>query len=71
MLHQICTNQISNDNIHQGPKIVSSDDNIHSSLFMAKEKMGNLSLYVSSTFQHHSYNDILKRTMSYNVIFPT
>jgi hypothetical protein len=32
MLHQIYTSRIDNDNIHQGTKIVSSDDNIHSSL---------------------------------------
>jgi hypothetical protein len=53
MLHEICTSQISNDNIRQGPKIISSDDYIHSSPFMAKEKMGNLFLYVSSTFQRY------------------
>jgi len=33
----------------QGSKIVFGDDNIHSSLCMVGEKVGNLFLYVSST----------------------
>jgi hypothetical protein len=39
-LHQICTNWINNDNIYQGSKIVSSDDNIHLFLCMAGGKSG-------------------------------
>jgi hypothetical protein len=49
MLHQICTNWIGNDNIHQCSKTISSDDNIHSSLCMVGDKVGNLFLYMSST----------------------
>ncbi len=71
MLHQICTSQINNDNIRQGPKIMYGDDNIHLSLFMAKEKVGNLSMYMSSTFQCHSYNGISKSIMGCNVLTPT
>jgi hypothetical protein len=33
--------------------------------------MGNLSLYVSSTFQRHNYNNILKSIMGYSVFIPT
>ncbi len=49
MQHQIYTSRINNDNIHQGPKTISSDDNIHSSPCMVGENVGNLFLYVSST----------------------
>jgi hypothetical protein len=38
-LHQICANQISNDNVHQGLKTVSSDDNIHPPPCMVREKV--------------------------------
>jgi hypothetical protein len=70
MLHQIYMNQISNDNIHQGSKIVSSDEIIHSSPCMAAEKVGNFYLYVSSTFQCNSCTVISKCIMGYNVLTP-
>jgi hypothetical protein len=35
---------------------------------MAKEKVGNLFLYVSSIFQHNIYNDILKHIMGCSVL---
>ncbi len=63
VLHQICTNRINNDNVRQGWKIVFDDDNIHSSLCMAREKVGNLFLYMSSTLQCDSCNDISKCIM--------
>jgi hypothetical protein len=62
-LYQICTNLISNDNVYQGLKIVFGDDNIHSSLCMAREKLGNLYLYVNSTPQCDNCNDISKCIM--------
>jgi hypothetical protein len=40
LLHQICTSQSDNDNVCQSLKIVSSDDNIHSSPCMVGEKSG-------------------------------
>jgi len=42
MLHQICTSQISNDNIHQSTKTIFGDNNIHLSLCVAGEKVKNL-----------------------------
>ncbi len=42
MLHQICINQINNDNVHQGLKSIQNDDNFHSFPFMAGKKVGNL-----------------------------
>jgi len=56
--------------ILQGPKILSDDDNIHSSLFMAREKMENLFLYMSSILQHNSCNDILKSIMGCSALTP-
>jgi len=44
--------QISNDNIRQSSKTVSSDDNIHSSPCMMGEKVGKLFMYMNSTFRH-------------------
>jgi hypothetical protein len=55
----------------QGPKIVFDDDNIHSSPCMAREKMGNLFLYMSSILQRNSCNDILKCIMGCSAIIPT
>jgi hypothetical protein len=49
-LYQIYTSWIHNDNVCQGTKIVSSDDNIHSFSCVAGKKVKNLSLYMSSTF---------------------
>jgi hypothetical protein len=47
-MHQICMSWIHNDHVHQGSKTISGDDNIHSFLCMAGEKVGNLFLYVNS-----------------------
>jgi hypothetical protein len=38
MLHQIWTSQISNDNVRPSSKIVSDDDNIHSSSCVAGKR---------------------------------
>jgi hypothetical protein len=50
MLHQIYMSRIDNDNVRQGTKTVSNDDNIHSSLCVVGENVRNLSLYMSSIF---------------------
>ncbi len=47
-LQQISMSWIDNENVRQGSKTVFGDDNIHSSLCMVGEKVGNLSLYVNS-----------------------
>jgi len=60
-------NSINNDNVHQGLKIVFGDNNINLFLCMVGEKVWNI-LYMSSTFQHDSYNDISKCIMGYNVL---
>ncbi len=51
-------------------KLFKGDDNIHLSSFMAREKMRNLSLYVSSTFQCCNYNNISKSIMGYSAFTP-
>jgi hypothetical protein len=61
-LHQIYTNQINNDIIYKGTKTISSDDNVHSSLCVAREKVKNLFLYVNFTFRCDNYNCISKHT---------
>jgi hypothetical protein len=49
MLHQIWTSRINNNNVRPSSKTISGNDNIHSSLCVAGEKVGNLFLYVGST----------------------
>jgi hypothetical protein len=51
LLHHICASHVSNDNIHQGLKIVSSDKDIHASLDVARVKVGNLLLNMCSILQ--------------------
>jgi hypothetical protein len=65
-LHQIYMSRIGNDNVHPSPKIISSDDNIHSFLCMVGEKVGSLFLYVNSTLQCDSCKIILKCIMGCN-----
>jgi hypothetical protein len=43
-LHNICASRVSNDKVHQSVKVISSNKNIHSSLNVAREKVGNLLL---------------------------
>jgi hypothetical protein len=71
MLHQIYTSRIGNDNVCQGSKIVSSDDNIHSSSCVAGEKVKNLSLYMSFILQCNSCIGISKRIMGWSALIPT
>ncbi len=61
MLHQIYTSRIGNDNICQGTKIVSSDDNIHSSLCVAGKRW-KPSLYTS---------DVIVAIVFWNVLWAT
>jgi len=70
MLHQICMSQISNDNIRQCSKTVFSDDNIRSSPCMVGEKVGNLSLYSSFTF-NVMIATISQHIMGYSAFIPT
>jgi hypothetical protein len=67
LLHHIYANRISNDDIHQGPEVVFGDKDIHSSLDVTREKVGELPLNMCSTLQNNSYNDILKYIMGYDV----
>jgi hypothetical protein len=71
MLHQIYTIHIGNDNIRKGLETIYGDNNIHSSPCMAREKVGNLSLYMNSILQHDSYNSISKYILDYSAFTPT
>jgi hypothetical protein len=64
MLHQIYTNQISNDNIHQSTKTIFGDDNIHLFLCVAEEKVKNLCTWVPLF-------DAIAATTSWNVSWGT
>jgi hypothetical protein len=59
----IYLNQLSNDNVHQSPKVVSNYKNIHSLSGVAKENVGNLLLNMCSTYQNNSCDNILKCIM--------
>jgi hypothetical protein len=65
VLHHICASRVSNDDIHQGPKVVSSDKDIHSLSSVAREKVGARPLNMCSTFQSNSYDSILKCMVGY------
>jgi len=64
-------NQVSNDNVHQSMKIVSSNKNIHSLLGAAREKVGDLPLNMCFALQNNSYNNILKCIVSCCTVTPT
>jgi hypothetical protein len=70
MLHQIYMTQIGNDNIHKGLETIYGDNNIHSSPYMAREKVGNFFLYMSSILWHNSYNNISKRILGCSALTP-
>ncbi len=63
-------NQVSNDNIHQGVKIVSSDKDINSLLNVVKEKVGDFLFNMCSTFQNNSYNSTSKCIMGCYTFIP-
>jgi len=64
-LHHICVSWISNHDVHQGPKVVSNDKDIHSSSGVMREKVGNLPLNMWSTFKNNSCNSIPKCIMGH------
>jgi len=71
LLHHICANWVNNDNVHQSLEVISSDKNIHSSLGMAREKVGNIPLNMSSTLQINSHDNIFKCIMGWCIFTPT
>jgi hypothetical protein len=52
-------------------KVVSSNKNIHLSLDVLKEKVGNLPLNMCSVFQSNSYNNIPTCVMNYYMFTST
>jgi hypothetical protein len=64
-LHHIYASRVTNDNVHQSPKVVSSDKDIHSLLGVAKERVGDLHLNMCSTLQSNSCDNIPKCVMGY------
>jgi hypothetical protein len=69
-LHHIYVSWISNNDIHQGSRVISGDKDIHSSLVVAREKMKDLYLNMCSILQNNSWNNILKHVVGYYMINP-
>jgi hypothetical protein len=70
LLHHICVNRVNNDDIHQGPKAISSDKNIHLLSSVAREKVWDILLNMSSTLQINGYDNILKCIMGWCTFIP-
>jgi hypothetical protein len=51
-------NKVNNDDVHLGLEVVSSDKDIHLSLGVAKEKMGDFPLNMCFIVQNNSYDNI-------------
>jgi hypothetical protein len=51
-------NQVSKDDVHLGLKVVSSEKDIHLSLGVVKEKMGDFRLNMCSIVQNNNYDNI-------------
>jgi hypothetical protein len=69
-LHHICASWVNNDDIHQGPKDVFSDKDIHLSSSVVREKVGDLLLNMCSTFQNNSSNSISNCIVGYYMFTP-
>jgi hypothetical protein len=69
-LRHICANWINNDNVHQGLETIYANKDIHLSLNVVKEKVGDLHLNMCSTFQNNSCNNIPKCILSYCMFIP-
>jgi hypothetical protein len=69
-LHHICANWISNDNIHQSSKTISSDKKIRLSSSVGREKVRDLLFNIFSTLQNNNYNNILKCVMGSCTLTP-
>jgi hypothetical protein len=59
-LHHSYANRVTNDNVHQGLKVVFNGKDIHSSLNVMREKGRNLLLNICFTIQNNSRDNILK-----------
>jgi hypothetical protein len=63
-------NHVNNDDIHQGLKVVSNDKDIHLSLGVAREKVGDLPLNMCSILQINSYDNIPNCIVGYCMFIP-
>jgi hypothetical protein len=66
-LHHICSSQVSNDDIHRGPKAVFDDKDIH----LSSNVVGNLPLNMCSTLQNNNCDNISKCIVVYYAFTPT
>jgi hypothetical protein len=70
-LNRVYVSQVSNDNFHQNLKTVFDNNNMHLSLNMTREKVGDLPLNMRSIFQSNSCNNILKCVVGYYYMLTT
>jgi hypothetical protein len=56
-------NQVNNDDVYQGPKVISGDKDIHLLSGLVKENVGDLPLNMCFTLQNNTYNSIPKCIM--------
>jgi hypothetical protein len=62
--------RVNNDDVHQGPKTIFGDKDIHSLSSAVKENVGNLPLDMCSTLQNNSCDSVSNCIMSYYTITP-
>jgi hypothetical protein len=60
LLHHICVNWVGNDKVHQSIEAILGNKNIHSSLGVVREKVGDLFLNMCFALQSNSYNNTPK-----------
>jgi hypothetical protein len=71
LLQCICASQFNNDNVHQSPEAIFGDKDIHLSLGVMREKVGDLPLKMCSIFQNNSCDNISNYVTGYCTFIPT
>lgn len=64
LLHHIYVSWIINDDVHQGPKVIFGDRDIHSSSSVAREEVGDL-VNMCFTLQNNNCDNILNVSCYY------
>jgi hypothetical protein len=71
-LQHSCISRVRNDNVHQGLKVVFNGKDIHLSLNVMREKVGNFFLNICFTIHNNNCDNILKyinTSMEVNVVW--
>ncbi len=70
-LHHIYVSWVNNDNIHQSPKVIFVDKDIHLLLGVVKEKVEDFLLNMCFTFQNNSCDNISEGVVGCYTFIPT